>query len=185
VCITEDKTGLNSNIKVIDLEQRDNIDGWWYKPMIFNPGLDLEGSILFLDLDVIVFNNVDKLFDYDPSKFCIIKDFYAKRKNKSGMNSSCFKFNHNTNTQVYYDFIKNPEPIIKTMHGDQDWIQTKISENYSYWPEKWIMSFKWEMITNGDLKSKPLYDKDTCIAVFHGEPKPSTTANNWCKENWR
>ena len=34
--------------------------------------------MLYLDLDVIVFENIDKLFTYAPGHFCIIRDFNRK-----------------------------------------------------------------------------------------------------------
>lgn len=194
VCLTEDSKDLNPNIKVIPLKLSEQIEGWWYKPMVFNPELELKGTILFLDLDVVIFENIDKLFTYEPNKFCIIKDYYAKRKGKEGMNSSCFRFCHNTNTHVYYDFLKNSNKIMKSMHGDQDWIQMAIQSNYAYWPDNWIKSFKWEMhnekdfTKNGDryiIRNNPKVEPENCIAVFHGYPKPDQIDQNWCKKNWK
>jgi hypothetical protein len=194
VCLTENPSGLDPNIKIIPLDVLDNVGGWWYKPMVFDPKLPLNGTVLFLDLDVVVFNSIDCLFHYEPGRFCIIEDYYAKRKGKHGMNSSCFRFEHGTNTQVYYDFIKNADKIMNRMHGDQDWMQEAIT-NFSFWPNNWILSYKWDMV-KGELIRKgfnnkyvvnivPTYTSDTCIAVFHGEPKPHQIENKWCQENWR
>jgi hypothetical protein len=194
VCLTEDPTGLNKNIKILPLQQNKEIDGWWYKPMVFNPELPLSGTVLFLDLDVVIFDNIDYLFTYEPKSFCIIEDYYAKRKGKTGMNSSCFRFEHGTNTNIYFDFMKNSKKIMQSMHGDQDWIQMSIKSNYKYWPNSWIKSFKWEMhdekeiIKNGNtylVNTNPRIDKDTSIAVFHGHPKPHEIEQTWCKNNWR
>jgi hypothetical protein len=194
VCLTENASDLNSEIRVIPLEVNDGIEGWWYKPSVFNPELPLKGTILFLDLDVVVFNNIDYLFTYEPDKFCIINDFYAKRKGKTGMNSSCFRFDHGTNTNVHYDFLKNSKTIMNSMHGDQDWIQASIKSNFAYWPEKWIKSYKWEMHSEKEIirdrdryivKSNPNIDESTSIAVFHGTPKPHEIKQDWCNRNWR
>ena len=194
VCLTEDPNGLNKNIRVIPLDTKGDISGWWYKPTIFNPSLGLEGTILFLDLDVIIFNNIDMLFSYEPDKFCIIDDFYAKRKKSHGMNSSCFRFIGGSNSNVYYEFVKNSQDIMRTMHGDQDWMQKVITENYSYWPHSWIKSYKWEMHREADITKRgdryivngePIIDKDSSIAVFHGNPKPDQIDHKWCIENWR
>jgi len=194
VCLTENSQGLDPNIRVLPLNLSENIEGWWYKPMVFNPELGLEGIVLFLDLDIVIFENIDRLFTYKPNKFCIIKDYHAKRTGKKGMNSSCFRFDYNTNSQVYYNFIEKPNEIMNSMHGDQDWIQKSIQSNYEYWPDKWVKSFKWEMhnekefVKNGNrcvIKSNPKIEPENCIAVFHGYPKPDQVDQKWCKENWR
>ena len=30
------------------------VTGWWYKPYVFNPDLPLKGTLLFIDLDVVI-----------------------------------------------------------------------------------------------------------------------------------
>lgn len=194
VCITEDSFGIDPRIRVVPLDIKDQISGWWYKPIIFNPELGIKGTILFLDLDVIVFNNIDKLFYYNSNDFCIIEDFYAKRNRKNGMNSSCFRFESGSYSEVYYDFMSNSSNIMKSMHGDQDWIQSKIKENYSYWPHSWIKSYKWEMCLEKNIRKvadryivnqEPKIENENCIAVFHGCPKPHQIDQSWCIENWR
>jgi len=74
VCITEDHNNINPQITILPLRTNENISGWWYKPMVFDPELGLEGNILFLDLDIVIFNNIDKLFTYESEK-----NLYNKR----------------------------------------------------------------------------------------------------------
>ena len=47
VCYTEDPTGIDPGITVKKLTLMSGIQGWWYKPMFFNPNLELKGTILF------------------------------------------------------------------------------------------------------------------------------------------
>src|SRR6056300_1445747 len=63
VCFTENKHGLNKNITVLPLPKL-RAQGWWFKPMFLGSELGIQGTLLFLDLDVIIFNNIDKLFKY-------------------------------------------------------------------------------------------------------------------------
>ena len=70
VCFTENPQGLNSTIKVMPIAQSYGLNGWWHKPLLFNPSLPLEdpqGTILYMDLDVIVFRSIDKLLTYKPN----------------------------------------------------------------------------------------------------------------------
>jgi hypothetical protein len=171
VCITEDAIGLNSNIEVLPLIIDPEISGWWYKIMLFDRNFPLMGKLLFIDLDVVILGNINKFFEHDEKSFVISRGF--SKKNYLGMNSSCFRLDTGSQAHVYDDFIKDKIGITKQLHGDQDWIQRKVSK-YSFWPDGWLRSYKLDGI-----------EDDTTIAVFHGNPKPHELDITWIKENWR
>ena len=67
---------------------------------------------------------------------------------------------------------------------------------WKFWPDDWIMSYKWEMRDRADLQvvhgkrnfkesKPPLVLENTSVAVFHGEPHPHEVQDTWVKENWR
>jgi len=199
VCFTEDPTDIDPEIKIMPLPHI-AVSGWWYKPMFFNPNLGLEGTILYLDLDLIIFQNIDYLFQYQPEKFCIIRDFNRTNvKNYQKMNSSVFRLETGQNSHIYEDFIKDPKINSRRYHGDQDWIfakMTRVPEKWEYWPDEWIQSYKWEMRgkprmtrdtrghRNFETAGEPRILQNTSIAVFHGDPNPHNCIDPWCKENW-
>lgn len=198
ICFTEDSTNVNELITIKPLPSLANVKGWWYKPLFFNPQLGLEGTVLFLDLDMIIFRNIDNLFTYKPNEFCIIRDF--NRINTKGydkFNSSVFRLNTGQHSQVYTNFIKDSKSIVNRFHGDQDWIRHSITGSYNYWPDEWIQSYKWEMRgrprmlrdnagkRNFETVGEPVIKPETSIAVFHGEPNPHDCIDPWCTENWR
>ena len=197
VCFTDDSRDINSNIHIEPLPALP-VTGWWFKPMFFDPGFRLQGTILFLDLDLIIFRNIDRLFTYKPDKFCIIRDFNRYIiKNYDKFNSSVFRLSTGQHSQVYTDFAKDSRNVRKKHHGDQDWIRHCIKNNYEYWPDEWIQSYKWEMrgkprfdnqprgsrdfITPGD----PVIKDQTSVAVFHGDPNPHNCKDPWVIDNWR
>ena len=119
VCFTENQTDLNKEIRIEPLPQHRGLQGWWYKPMFFNPDLILQGTVLFIDLDVIIFRNIDKLFTYQTGKFCVIRDF--NRKNNPSwnkFNSSCFRLEIGQHAHVYRNFMMNPVVNSRKFHGD-------------------------------------------------------------------
>ena len=92
VCFTEHPKGINPDIKIMPLDVHHDIKGWWYKPLFFNPLLGIEGTLLFLDLDLIIFRNIDYLFTHKPGQFLIIRDFNRRMiKNYQKFNSSVFR----------------------------------------------------------------------------------------------
>lgn len=197
VCFTENTKGIDRSIKTQPLPTDLGLTGWWFKPLFFNPSLVPNSTILYLDLDLIIFRNIDGLFKHQPNKFCIIRDFNRYLiKNYNKFNSSVFRLESGQHSHVYTDFIKNSNSVVKRFAGDQDWIRHCISKDYEYWPDEWVQSYKWEMRskprmtrdTNGRRNwhepGTPKVNPETSIAVFHGDPKPDTCVDPWCSANW-
>lgn len=199
VCYTENATDIDPDIRIEPLPAMSGVQGWWYKPMFFNPKLGLKGTILFFDLDVVIFENIDRLFTYEPGKFCIIRDFnrYIIR-NYNKFNSSIFRLNTGQHSHVYTDFVRDPKIPIRQFHGDQDWIRSQIKDGeYTYWPDEWIQSYKWEMRGKPRYDRKPRGERDfektgdpvihpnSSVAVFHGDPNPHNCKDPWVVDNWQ
>lgn len=198
VCFTEDPKGLDDDVTVVPLQVQRELHGWWYKVMFFDPNIPLRGNILFMDLDVVVFRNIDNLFTFHPDKFCIIRDFNRSiRRDWKRMNSSVFRLRAGAHPHVYKEFMKNPQDHVRRMHGDQDWIYAQMqNQEFMFWPEEWIQSYKWEMRDRKDLvrtnsgrnfknKTDPIVKPETSIAVFHGEPQPHQVLDDWVVDNWK
>lgn len=200
VCFTEDPVGINPFIRVEPLPvEMQHASGWWFKPLFFNPNLPLDGTILFMDLDVVIHNNINCLFDYRPGKFMIIRDFNRSlRQDWRKMNSSVFRLNTGQFPWVYDDFLKDTPTHMRRLHGDQDWIYEtmyKHKDLWEFWPDEWIQSYKWEMRSRRDLqkidgvrqfvkKDNPRVHPENRVAVFHGEPYPHQVSDDWVVNHW-
>jgi hypothetical protein len=199
-CYTENRQGLNKDIEVFPLPYNLGVSGWWYKPMFFDPNLPTQGTVLFSDLDVVIFRNIDKFYNVYPNKFCILRDFTrAMRPNWPKFNSSIFRLETGTHSYVYDNFVKNPYEYIKRYHGDQDYIYDQVIQNtqpYQFYPDDWAQSYKWEMrkiknmarrngIRTFPEKGVPYVKEETAIAVFHGEPNPSQCDDDWVIKHWK
>ena len=155
-CFTDDPNGLDPDINVIKLPNDPWIKAWWSKLFMFSPQMPLRGNILYFDLDVVIFDNIDPLFSHD-GKFNIIRDFNRCRiKDWKLANSSCMRWEAGTMDYLYTEFEKNSARIMQQNHGDQDWI-TKRALDITFFPDEWIRSYKWEMI---GLKDTKLLTKD-------------------------
>ena len=196
-CLTDDPSGLDSDINVIKLPKDPWIKTWWSKLWMFSPDLPLKGNILFFDLDVVIFKNIDDLFKHNPGKFNIIRDFNRCRvPDWKQSNSSCMRWEAGTMDYLYNNFVTNYQRIMQQNWGDQDWIMKEAKADINWWPDEWIRSYKWEMI---GLKDTKLLTKDgrsyfrkpvdinpgNCVAVFHGKPNPMECADEWVIENWK
>ncbi len=183
ICFTENTKGLDPEIQTIDLPDM-GLSGekkaWWYKLKAFDKDLPLKGTLLFLDLDLVIISNIDRLFEYQSKKFCIIQDFHRiGDPNYPIKNSSVFRLELGTYSNVWDDFIKFKEQIVQGFQGDQDWISAKVQDAI-LWPHDWIISYRWElkMRLDKDPSKHISYSDDSqpprncSIIVFHGEPSP-------------
>lgn len=195
-CITEDPSHLDQRIQVIPLPNFPGIEGWWYKPWVFSNDIPLDGTIIFLDLDIVIVQNIDSLWNYRPNDFCIIRDFNRVNiKDWNKFNSSIFKFQKGQFPSVWSNLIRDLS-MVKRLHGDQDWIYSQIKTNYSFWPDEWIQSYKWEIRNRNDVVkiglkrqfkeiANPKIDSRTKILVFHGDPKPDEVKDPIIVDNWQ
>ena len=163
---------------------------------MFAPEMPVKGNILFFDLDVVIFDNIDALFNH-TGKFNIIHDFNRCRiKDWKLSNSSCMRWESGTMDYLWKDFIRDHNQIMRTNHGDQDYISKRAQKDITWFPDEWIRSYKWELIGFKDTK---LLTKDgkqyfrepvkiqpgNKVAVFHGKPNPMECGDQWVIDNWK
>lgn len=195
-CMTENPVGLDPDIKIIPLPEYKGLQGWWYKPFVFNKNLPIKGKILFLDLDIVIIRNIDCFFDYTPNKFCIIRDFTRSLNSAwNRYNSSVFRLDSGKLDYVWNDLISDIS-VTKRLHGDQDWIYEKIKTDFAFWPDDWCQSYKWEIRNRTEIVGvgrqrnfstilhEPKIKDDTKILVFHGDPKPDQVKDPIVVTNW-
>lgn len=198
-CLTENSHGIVSDVQIIDLPRHLHLNGWWYKPYIFSQELPIEGTILYLDLDVVITNSIDKLFSYQEGEFCIIRDFTRiMRPNWHKFNSSVMRFQKGALDFVWQTFTKDYKTIMRKHFGDQDYIFEVCQSTAKFWPDNWIRSWKWEIRKSkqfrlGGRRGDRKFDKienvqappDCCIAVFHGDPNPHNCEDPYIMEKWK
>jgi hypothetical protein len=105
-------------------------------------------------------------------------------------------WNARTQSHVYNNFMANPAQA-QRLHGDQDWIWQNCREVLKFWPEEWVMSYKWEIrdktelhMKDGQRQFKTIRDdivapKDNSIMVFHGDPNPGQVKDKLIVDNWK
>ncbi|HEY9033878.1 MAG TPA: hypothetical protein VIN71_08075 [Pseudomonadales bacterium] len=201
VCLTDDGSGIVDGVEIRALAIDPELRGWWYKLQLFQPQLaDLAGTTLFVDLDVVIVGNMDVLFDYQPGRFCIIRDLQAGKV----YNSSVFRLEIGAFAEVWQRFQADKRAIVQRLHGDQDWISECMSD-VCLWPEQWVVSYKKQCQARarfsfgvlgywlrrlGLLKTRgeAVLPADARIVYFHGKPDPDDVADGsyglWKKAPW-
>lgn len=190
VCVTDDRTDVASGIDCVDFPPDPGVKGRKWpnvhaKLLFFRRGFaDLAGPTLFLDIDLIVLNGLDRFFDYRPGDFCIIHNWIEGRKNLFRRrpdigNSSCFRFDAGSDAAhaVYESFLRDKEdPALDAFFrkGSQKY-QTRAMRAagaLSWWPEEWVCSFKRQCIPPFPLNLfvAPRRPQTASVIAFHGSP---------------
>ena len=115
-CHTEDPTDIYDEIEIIPLDETLDLEKWWWKLTLFKKN-SLDGINLYLDLDVVIQNNIDHLFskvvkdrltlifhdeDWDDQIFNNLNPTTAPE-----YNSSIMLWYNNENQNIYDKFIEN------------------------------------------------------------------------------
>lgn len=176
VCFTDDVSGLNPGIETFPMpelplpESHKNLP--WRKIGLFSPTLgDLKGPTLFLDLDLVIVDNIDSFFTYKPGEFCIIHNW--THPDRIVGNSSVYRFEVGADSYVYYTILNDMKGQLAKYPNSQTFLSHTVKK-LNYWPDEWCKSFKKHCVPKGlkrylFMAQKPAGAK---IVVFHGDPNP-------------
>ena len=186
------------HINVVPLEHDD--EGWWHKMKLFKRGVLDEGEWLYFDLDVVIVDGIDCLFDH--RSFGITRDFIRPFNGLLAgpeFNSSVLRFNNTTTQGIYDYYIQNKEvwkDYQKQIHffGDQNVISSYVNHYPDYlniFPDEWLWSYKKGVDRGKTAGDRSKMFGDTIpnggkVCIFHGSPNPTEVLDTqWVKDNYR
>lgn len=165
VCLSDSFEGKDCDVMMLDK----GFEGWWNKIQLFKPDFLKGERFLYLDLDIVITQNINHLFDYDG--FTTINDWIYDTYNSSAMLMTGGEYGH-----VYDIFVKDPEAAMKACpQGDQQWISNYIEAD-NIFKKTEFASFRMS-----SCEGSPKGD----IVVFHGKPDPHEVKGTWVEEEWR
>jgi hypothetical protein len=169
---------------------------WWYKLQLFNTEHHC-GPMLYFDLDVIIANNIDWIWQLNQRHFWSIKDFkYLWKPNFTGSNTSIMWWD-TTKYDYIWQTVVNQDInfFVHKYRGDQDFISDAIPiTQRRFFHTEWVKSWRWQCLDGGYNFSRRKYlspgtgttvDKDTSILVFHGSPKPHEITDAAILTRWQ
>jgi len=178
ICFTDNDKNIRSEVEIQPLPELDlpnnSPERGWRKLTVFQENFGgLKGKTLFLDLDVVIVDNIDCFFDYSGD-FLIAHD--KKKPNKIEGNSSVFRFQIGQFTELLRYFEKNIDLVKSEVRHEQAYISREINrlDKLNYWPDEWVPSFKYRCCPSW-IKSwfkAPHIPKNAKIILFHGLPNP-------------
>ena len=207
ICFTDDPSGLLAEIEPHPLPKIDIPEAlqWtpWRKLSLWQPDLaDLEGDVLYLDVDLVITGNLDPLWTFYPGKMCVAENWTQLGRGIG--NTSVYRWRVGTHTDIFKQYQRNSADIHARFRIEQQYISTVIDEMV-YWPEEWCVSFKHSLLPKFPLNwvQTPPLPAETKIVAFTGRPdqdqardgdwpapwykKPYKHARpaTWIAEHWR
>jgi len=185
LCLTDDPDGIRPEVECRPLPAIALADApahsGWRKLSCLSPELDdLDGPVLFLDLDLVIVAGIDALFAH-PGAFCIIENWTQPGRGVG--NSSVFRYQAGAHRSVFDAFCADPARIIHGYPNEQTYLTRAVGEA-TFWPHSWCRSFKHDCLPARPLRAfkAARIPADARIIVFHGEPKPPDAARGlWPK----
>ncbi|UNU73506.1 glycosyltransferase [Moraxella nasovis] len=210
VCLTDDDTGIDPQIKcypIPELNLPANLpERGWKKLTTFTPNLyDLKGTALFLDIDIVIVDNIDCFFTHQAEhedSVMIIRDW--KKPWRLVGNSSVYRFKvgQNTYPDLLSYFEQNFEKIRQEVRHEQAFLSNYLRKHHhlEYWDASWCVSFKYHCLHNIPLAYfiPPKKPANAKIIIFHGEINPPDAIqggggkwyrhvlpSDWIKQAWQ
>ena len=179
---------VEGDIEVRKFPETD-LQGWWNKLQLFHPDTYLPGVTLYMDLDVVITDNIDCFYTHEPQlDFCGMNDFNPV----SGVwNSSIMRFKQqDLHGRIWHKFMSNRPEYLRKYPGDQNLISALIKNTpgCDSFPDSWTQSYKW-YDRSGTRYSKQdwtyEHNGESLVSVFHGQPNPHESEQEWIKNAWK
>jgi hypothetical protein len=191
VCLTDRSDGIRAEVRCLpipDLALPDGIpERGWKKLTTFAADLHgLKGTALFLDLDVVIVDDITPFFE-QPGDFLIIHDW--KRPWRVTGNSSVYRFELGAHPEVLERFRVEHADIRARLRNEQAWLSEVLHQQgrLDYWPADWCASWKYHCIPRFPLNffQAPAVPRGARILVFHGVVNPPDAIAGRSMGNWR
>jgi hypothetical protein len=179
VCLTGEPDGIEAAVTCAPIPTLPPIaqprERGWLKLASFSPDLAplLGDTVLYLDLDVVIMDALDPLFDH-PGAFPLIRDWYHPVRLVG--NSSVYRYRPAERHALFEAFCQDTDAIVGRIRNEQEFLSEYLEARgeLSFWPKSWCQSFRVSCLAPWPLRAwqTPRQPSDCRVLVFHGEPKP-------------
>jgi hypothetical protein len=191
VCLTNEAEGIRSEVQVhpipdIGLDEWHYYNGAWPKIGVFRSDLyGLKGRALFIDLDTVLLDNIDALFEQPGALVAIDSRPWRFKTGEPRTMSSFFAFDLGSLGQVVDTLMADRDALVTRYQIEQDYLHDTV-QGIRYWPQEWVVSFKYHVrqpliIDRFVGPKRPA--SPAKVLVFHGKPRPIDLARPF-KGNW-
>jgi len=191
VCLTDRTEGIRDEVQCLPIPELTLPNGeperGWKKLTTFEADLHgLRGTALFLDLDVVITDDITPFFEV-PGEFLIIHDW--KRPWRVTGNSSVYRFQLGAHADVLQQFRENQAKAKAEFRNEQAFLSDVLHKQgkLQYWDSSWCASYKYHCIPwwPSSFWREPFIPKGARILIFHGVMNPPDALAGRNNGNWR
>jgi hypothetical protein len=203
VCLTDDPQGFDPSIEALRIPEigctpEHYRRGAWPKISVFsNPLHVLTGRALFIDLDVIILDDITPFFTLEGPLFGVGggPDWrHGRVPAAPTLNTSVFGFTLGTQSDIVKSFSADPGGASASYGNEQQFVEGT-ARKWQPWPAPWVISYK-RHIRRKSLLAPVIgphpVPAGARIVAFHGTPNPQdfVTRNfgrgyEWIADYWR
>jgi len=175
VCFTDSVLGIAKDVEChplpeIPIEIPKTRLGIWEKARLWGPELaDLQGSVLFLDLDLVITDSLDNLFDFGEQGDVILARNPVRPLERLGQ-TSVFRFPVGKLTDLFIAFCNDPVNIANKFVFEQRFVTRQCPGGVKFFPTSWIRHFRTQNMRTLPLNYflQPKLSSRTKIVIFPG-----------------
>ena len=179
VCMVDDPEGLRPEIEPLALPDlsftlRPKTRGIWGKSRLWAKSLgDLQGPVLFMDLDLVVVGSLDRFFSHgDPDRVVLARN--PNRPLERLGQTSIYRFPVGGLTALEEMFLSDPQAIADRYTYEQRFVTRNAPGGVTFWPRGWVDFFKWHCVPQFPLNyfQAPRPRRNAAVVVFAGSLNP-------------
>ncbi|MEM9973137.1 MAG: glycosyl transferase [Pseudomonadota bacterium] len=178
-CFTERVAGVRPEVRCFDLPplpgpMPDVSKGQWRKSCLWGPTLgDLEGPVLFIDLDVVITGALDDFFAFGDPQDTVLAWNIARPLERMGQ-TSVYRFPVGKLQPLQALYASDPEGIAERYVFEQHFVTQNAPGGIRFWPRRWVRHFRIECIPLFPMNffKPPRVPRDGRIVIFAGSLNP-------------
>ena len=179
VCLTDDTSGIRKEVETLPIPEVKRVGSLgkeWPKLALFAPRIgSLTGMTLFLDLDLVILDNLDPFFEH-PGRFCIIAEWQDRHLGYG--NSSVMRYFTGGHPEVLERFFSQPQQHWFDLYAskEQNFV-SKTVQDVTFWPAAWCAPFSYACLPRNRIRrflTAPKKPADAKILVFFGSVTPES-----------
>lgn len=178
-CFCDNPHGIRPEVRTeplpeLDVEMPIGTQGIWPKARLWSARLaDLEGPVLFMDLDMVVVGNLDGFFAEGSPDDVILARNQSTPFERLGQ-TSIFRFPVGKLLPLQDKFRADPQAIADTYGFEQRFVTREVPGGIKFWPGGWVRHFRRDCTRPFPLNYAlpPKCPENTRVVIFPGGTLP-------------
>jgi hypothetical protein len=186
-CFTDNSEGLNPAISAeplppLDVAMPTGTKGIWPKARLWSARLaDLEGPVLFMDLDLVVVGSLDDFFSFGAAEDVVLARNPNTPLERLGQ-TSIFRFPVGKLLPLQEKFVADPQGVADAYRFEQRFVTREVPGGARFWPDHWVRHFRFHCARPLPLNfvAAPRLPRGARVVIFPGGLlPPHAIAGQW------